>query len=75
MSIILVVMAVPWFIIALVGLAIGFTYYSRMFRRSLRDLTRLEHVSRSPIYSHVDATVNGLATVHAFSKKHHFISK
>ena len=75
MSIVFVVMAVPWFLIALVFLVFIFALYSRLFRRGLRDLTRLEQVSRSPIYSHVDASINGLSTVHAFGKQRHFISK
>ncbi|XP_057372866.1 ATP-binding cassette sub-family C member 5-like [Daphnia carinata] len=75
MSIFFVVLAVPWFLVALVVLSFIFSLYSRVFRRGLRDLTRLEHVSRSPIYSHVDATINGLSTVHAFGKQRHFISK
>ena len=74
-SIVFVVMAIPWFLIALVILAAIFLMYSRIFRRGLRDLTRMEHVSRSPIYSHVDATINGLGTVHAFGKQRYFISK
>ncbi|XP_046462037.1 ATP-binding cassette sub-family C member 5-like isoform X1 [Daphnia pulex] len=75
MSIVFVVMAVPWFLVALVALTLIFAMYSRVFRRGLRDLTRLEHVSRSPIYSHVDASINGLSTVHAFGKQRHFVSK
>ncbi len=68
-------MAIPWFLVALVVLALIFAMYSRVFRKALRDLTRLEHVSRSPIYSHVDASINGLSTVLAFGKQRHFISK
>lgn len=75
MSIFFVVLAVPWFLVALVVLSFIFALYSRVFRRGLRDLTRLEHVSRSPIYSHVDASINGLSTVHAFGKQRQFISK
>ena len=74
-SIVFVVMAIPWFLIALVVLSFLFALYSKVFRCGLRDLTRLEHVSRSPIYSHVDASINGLTTVHAFGKQRHFISK
>ena len=41
----------------------------------MRDLKRLENVSRSPVYSHVVTTVNGLDTIHAFNKEREFISK
>lgn len=74
-SIVFIVYAIPWFVIALAILAIAFAMFTRVFRGALRDLKRLENVSRSPIYSHVAATVTGLSTVHAFRKEREFISK
>lgn len=38
-------------------------------------MKRLENVSRSPIFSSVAATVQGLSTIHAFGKENDFISK
>lgn len=74
-SIIFIVSIVPWFAIALVPLAAAFALFTRVFRGALRDLKRLENVSRSPIYSHVATTVTGLSTVHAFRKEREFVSK
>jgi ATP-binding cassette subfamily C (CFTR/MRP) protein 5 len=68
-------MVVPWFLIALFLLAIFFVLISRVFRCALRDLKRLENVSRSPIYSHVTASISGLNTIHAFGKEKEFVSK
>ena len=74
-SIVFIAMVVPWFLVALVILAFIFALFSRVFRCALRDLKRLENVSRSPIFSHVTASVSGLDTIHAFGKEQDFISK
>ncbi|XP_046652903.1 ATP-binding cassette sub-family C member 5-like [Daphnia pulicaria] len=75
MSMVFIAMVVPWFLIALLLLAIFFVLISRVFRCALRDLKRLENVSRSPIYSHVTASISGLNTIHAFGKEREFVSK
>ena len=75
MSMVFIAMIIPWFLIALFLLAIGFILISRIFRCALRDLKRLENVSRSPIYSHVTASISGLNTIHAFGKERDFVSK
>ena len=74
-SIGLIVFVFPWFLVALVLFAALFLFFSRIFRCAIRDLKRLENTSRSPIYSHVAATVNGLNTIHAFGKERQFVSK
>jgi len=74
-TILFVVLVYPWFLGALLLMAVIFFFVDRMFRRAVRDLKRLENVSRSPIFSHVAATVNGLNTIHAFAKERQFISK
>lgn len=75
MSMVFIAMVVPWFLIGLFLLAIFFVLISRVFRCALRDLKRLENVSRSPIYSHVTASISGLNTIHAFGKEKEFVSK
>lgn len=72
MSLSFIVMVVPWFLVALVVLAVIFLFFSRIFRCALRDLKRLENVSRSPIYSHVTASISGLSTLRAFKKESAF---
>lgn len=74
-TILFVVLVYPWFLTALLVMGGIFFFVDRMFRRAVRDLKRLENVSRSPIFSHVAATVNGLNTIHAFAKERQFISK
>lgn len=44
-------------------------------RIGIRDFKRMENVSRSPMYSLVSTTVNGLATINAYGKQEMFTKK
>ena len=62
----------PYFLIAVVPLSIVFFLLNRFFRRSVRELKRLDGTTRSPIFSQLTATVQGLATLHAYGKMDEF---
>ena len=62
----------PWFLIAVVPLAAIFLALNYYFRRAVRELKRLDGTTRSPVFSHVTATVQGLSTLHAFKKMEEF---
>ncbi|XP_071838057.1 ATP-binding cassette sub-family C member 5-like [Apostichopus japonicus] len=62
---ILLGIAIPCFILFLV--IVGY------YRRGIRDLKRIENITRSPWFSHITATVSGLATIHAYEKTNDFI--
>lgn len=74
-SVIFIAIVAPWFLIAVFILAVVIVLFSRVFRCGLRDLKRLDNVSRSSIYSHVAATISGLDPIRAFEKERDFISK
>ena len=61
-----------WFLIALVFFIALFVFLNIIFRRSVRELKRLDNVSRSPIFSHISASVQGLSTLHAYGKTDEF---
>lgn len=44
-----------------------------LYRNTIRNLKRIENVTRSPWFSHISATSQGLATVHAYNKTKEFI--
>ncbi|XP_019620313.1 PREDICTED: multidrug resistance-associated protein 5-like [Branchiostoma belcheri] len=67
-SIVMVAYALPYFLIAIVPLAGIFLYIRNFSSSALRELKRLENVSRSPWFCHLTATVQGLATIHAYNK-------
>ena len=60
------VVANAYFAAVLVPIAAFFFGASRYFRRSIRELKRLEGVSRSPIFSSFAEALDGLGTVRAF---------
>ena len=67
-TIILIVMVFYWFIIALVFFIAIFLFLTEAFRRSVREIKRLDNISRSPIFSHISASVQGLSTLHAYGR-------
>lgn len=71
-SIGLVAIMFPWFLLAVVPLMIIFFVLNKYFRKSVRELKRLDGVTRSPIFTHLTATIQGLSTLHAFDKMAEF---
>ncbi|XP_042864040.1 multidrug resistance-associated protein 5-like isoform X6 [Penaeus japonicus] len=74
-SLVFVCLVFPHFLPFLVVLAILFLFIRSIFRIGIRDFKRMENVSRSPMYSHVSTTVNGLATINAYGKQEMFTKK
>lgn len=50
-------------------------FFSYLHRIGMRDLKRMECVSRSPVLSFVTTSIQGLSTIHAFQKEKNFIYK
>lgn len=62
----------PWFLIGLAPLVVIFGLINYVFNRSSRQLKRMDGITRSPIYSHLTTTVQGLSTLHAYNKMAEF---
>lgn len=62
----------PWFLLGLAPLVVVFILINVVFNRSSRQLKRMDGITRSPIYSHITATVQGLSTLHAYNKMTEF---
>ncbi|XP_025154543.1 multidrug resistance-associated protein 5 isoform X3 [Harpegnathos saltator] len=65
----------PWFFLPLLIFGALFFFVSKLFRIGMRDLKRMENVSRSPVLSFVTTTIQGLSTIHAFQKEKSFVHK
>lgn len=57
---------VPWFLVPLVPIIGLFMYIQRLYKKSSRELKRLDGISRSPVYAQFIETNVGLATVRAY---------
>uniref|UniRef100_G1LI01 ATP-binding cassette sub-family C member 12 n=1 Tax=Ailuropoda melanoleuca TaxID=9646 RepID=G1LI01_AILME len=73
---ILVILAAvfPAVLLVLAGLAVGFFVLLRIFHRGVQELKKVENISRSPWFSHITSTVQGLGIIHAYDKKEDCIS-
>ncbi|XP_023933084.1 multidrug resistance-associated protein 5-like [Lingula anatina] len=64
-----------WFLIAVVPLIAVFFFLYICFRVGIRELKRLDNTTRSPLFSHITATIQGLSTIHAYQKNEQFMKK
>ncbi|XP_077984677.1 ATP-binding cassette sub-family C member 5-like [Glandiceps talaboti] len=64
-----IIIVFPWILVAFIPFGFIFVLTGKYFRHALRDMKRLESVSRSPWFSQITATVQGLPTIHAYNKK------
>ncbi|KAI8512524.1 Multidrug resistance-associated protein 4 [Branchiostoma belcheri] len=55
----------PWVFIPVVPLLLIFLYLRQYFLATSRDVKRLEATTRSPVFSHLSATLQGLTTIRA----------
>ncbi|CAG9769762.1 unnamed protein product [Ceutorhynchus assimilis] len=65
---IIVVVAIvsPWLLIPTVIVGIVFHYMRIFYLKTSRSVKRLEGITRSPVFSHLNATLQGLTTIRAF---------
>ncbi|XP_049962503.1 ATP-binding cassette sub-family C member 5-like isoform X2 [Schistocerca serialis cubense] len=74
-AILFICVVFPWFFVAVIVLGVVYHLISKIFRSAIRDIKRLDAVTRSPVLSAIGSTVSGLSTIHAFTKEGIFISK
>lgn len=56
----------PWSFIPSTFAVISMLFLRQRFAQCSRDLKRLESISRSPIYSHLSSTINGLEVIRSY---------
>ncbi|RDD40706.1 Multidrug resistance-associated protein 5 [Trichoplax sp. H2] len=85
-SLIIIVVSYPWAILAIIPLMIAIGLIAVIFNQVLRELKRLDNISRSPVLSHLTATVEGnddtlltitvgLSVIHAHNKSQEYLAK
>uniref|UniRef100_A0A8D1DXB2 Cystic fibrosis transmembrane conductance regulator n=1 Tax=Sus scrofa TaxID=9823 RepID=A0A8D1DXB2_PIG len=66
------VAVIPWIAIPLIPLGIIFFVLRRYFLQTSRDVKRLEATTRSPVFSHLSSSLQGLWTIRAFKAEQRF---
>ncbi|XP_071783118.2 ATP-binding cassette sub-family C member 4-like isoform X1 [Centroberyx gerrardi] len=64
--------AIPWILIPVVPLLIAFLFLRCYFLQTSRDIKRLESTTRSPVFSHLSCSLQGLWTIRAFKVQQRF---
>lgn len=63
---------IPWVLLPVLPLFIGFVFLRRYFLETSRDIKRLEATTRSPVFSHLSSSLQGLWTIRAFGAQDRF---
>ncbi|KAJ8389751.1 hypothetical protein AAFF_G00114570 [Aldrovandia affinis] len=63
---------IPWILIPVLPLLIVFLILRRYFLQTSRDIKRLESTTRSPVFSHLSSSLQGLWTIRAFRAERRF---
>ncbi|XP_027446287.1 multidrug resistance-associated protein 4 isoform X3 [Zalophus californianus] len=66
------VAVIPWIAIPLIPLGILFFVLRRYFLETSRDVKRLESTTRSPVFSHLSSSLQGLWTIRAYQTEERF---
>lgn len=74
-TILIICVVFPYLLIAVVVLGIIFATILYVFQRSIRQMKRMENVSRSPWISLTTSTIQGLSTIHAYDKRKQYIER
>ncbi|XP_062845964.1 ATP-binding cassette sub-family C member 12 [Trichomycterus rosablanca] len=63
----------PYLLVVVVVLGFLFAAILYVFQRSIREMKRMENVSRSPCISLTTSVIQGLSTIHAYDKRTQYI--
>uniref|UniRef100_A0A3P9HUZ4 Multidrug resistance-associated protein 4 n=1 Tax=Oryzias latipes TaxID=8090 RepID=A0A3P9HUZ4_ORYLA len=63
---------IPWILIPIVPLLGVFLFLRHYFLQTSRNIKRLESTTRSPVFSHLSSTLQGLSTIRAFRVQERF---
>ncbi|KAF6738604.1 Multidrug resistance-associated protein 4 [Oryzias melastigma] len=64
---------IPWILIPIVPLLGVFLFLRHYFLQTSRDIKRLESTTRSPVFSHLSSSLQGLSTIRAFRVQEKFL--
>ena len=65
----------PWLLCVVVPLTMLALYISKYYLKTSRELKRLESICRSPVFSHISETLDGLDTIRTRGKEGDFMDR
>ena len=65
----------PWLLFVVIPITVVVVFISRYYLKTSRELKRLESICRSPVFSHVSETLNGLDTIRTRGRQADFVDK
>ena len=74
-SCLLPIVANYWLLVAIVPLIAIIVYIGRYYLKTSRQLKRLESINRSPVFSHISETLNGLDTIRTRGRQNDFLNQ
>ena len=63
----------PWVFLISLPLTVVFFYLRRVYLRRNQDIKRIESIARSPIYSHLSASLAGITSIRCFAASSRFV--
>uniref|UniRef100_UPI00398F2F2F ATP-binding cassette sub-family C member 4 n=1 Tax=Pristiophorus japonicus TaxID=55135 RepID=UPI00398F2F2F len=69
------VSVIPWILLPITPLVIVFFFLRRYFLETSRDIKRMESTTRSPAFSHLSTSLQGLWTIRATKSEQQFQAK
>ncbi|KAJ3122380.1 hypothetical protein HK100_012023 [Physocladia obscura] len=69
---IIICTAIPWFVAPLVPAFCIYFWIATVYRKTARELKRLDSTSKSPLYSNFSETLAGIATIRAYNDQARF---
>lgn len=74
-ALVLITSVIPYFAIALVPLVVFYIMILQYCRIVLRQLKRLESMSRTPLVNHLQSTLQGIVTINAYDETGNYVEK
>ncbi|TPX65262.1 hypothetical protein CcCBS67573_g08172, partial [Chytriomyces confervae] len=71
---VLIVYASPWMMIVIAAVIPIYMYFLKLYRASLREVKRIEAITRSPLYSQINESFAGISAIRAFGATEDFVS-